>query len=505
MRYDPLVPRPFGRPEMVVPTADGLEWWAADGTIHEAHGREDCARMMRACSGVSRAGTWPRRPQVRPDLYTTASHSEILSRCGWDGWSGRRRHGRITSITHELGTTVTIYPACTRPPSDWFAFLRWGRDRGMTAGGLGGMGRQLWRSTLAHPVAFNGPRLPGGQVDPMGREAVAAAYFGARKEAPAPGLHRSVVYWDMASAYPTALAQAPIASSLREIKVGPRWKVPPSEHGVAYAGIAVDPPAPWSPIPIRVTPHAYRFGNCKPRMGYWTWRDLHNAQDRGDFVRVERAWAPHGETWEAFGPDWLALVGEARELPRGAAWWAKRAVNACWGMFAFDPGAVDRLAWSDEGTRVSVQPGTPMSDRNPLRDALYVGAEVTARCRQRVWDDALSLGGAVYVDTDAVVLPAGVTPRREGAGLGEWSARERMDEMEIRAPGIYRFRRSDDPGQPMRYVTAGIRAGDVDRQRWLFEHHAQNTVYGSQVFGGDQVCLPPGDVDYDDDQCELFQ
>lgn len=504
--------RPEKRPVyVIVPTEAGFDFHGAD-VVYSFEGRERCNIALRACAGVSRAdggGKMARQldagaGETKPALVTTAPYTDILDRVGYAGWVATRRHSRFTSLRLPMGragVNITLLPASPHPPAAFFSFLGWGSRYGMKLAGLGSMGAQLWRSTLIMPAVLNGFREPGGDVDALGTEVARQAYYGARKEAPFPFRHDGAVYWDMTSAYPSALGAAPLATGMVETTVDRRHTFPADTHGFALARVSTDPPSPWSPLPARVSGHSYMFGHFRETLGAWSLRDLACARDRGDYVYVERMWLPAQESGHIFGPGWLSLVREARGLPGPLRWWAKRCLNACWGTFAIDPQAAEKIEWADDAglTPATVEPShtdsmyaTPVSD-TPLADTLYVAAEVTARCRQRLWDDALRTDRALYVDTDGVILPAGVTPAREGADLGSWTAREHMARVEIRAPGVYRFRRADDAGRGWHYVTSGV-PNNPDSQRWLFERHGEGVVHGGQAYGGDQLVLPPGDV-----------
>lgn len=493
---------------MVVPTPDGFDFVGRHAT-YSFEGKDRCLAALRACSGLTRAdvgSTLAAKLGAKPDstakpaLVTTAPYTAILDRVGYTGWTATRRHSRFTSVRLDMGgrsgTTITLLPQSPHPPSGFFDFLGWGSRYGMKLGGLGSMGSQLWRSTLVMPAILNGFRTPDGDTDALGAEVARQAYFGARKEAPFPFRHEGATYWDMTSAYPSALGASPVAMGMHEVTVDRRHRFPSDVQGLALARVSTDPPSPWSPLPARVSAHSYMFGHFRERLGAWTLRDLACARDRGDYVYVDRMWLPTQESAHIFGPGWLGLVREARELPGPLRWWAKRCLNACWGTFAIDPDAAEKVEWTDDAglTPSTVTPNdvTERSD-TPLGDTLYLAAEVTARCRQRLWDDALSTGRALYVDTDGVILPHGVTPKREGSTLGEWTAREHMAKLEIRAPGVYRFRRADDAGHGWNYVTSGV-PDNPDAQRWLFESHSEGVIHGGQAYGGDQIVLPPGDL-----------
>lgn len=501
--------RPERRPVyMIVPTEAGLDLHGA-GVVYSFEGRERCAMALRACAGLSRADVGTRLAkrldagtgEAKPALVTTAPYAEILDRVGYAGWTATRRHSRFTSLRLPMGragVAITLLPASPHPPAAFFAFLGWGSRYGMRLGGLGSMGAQLWRSTLIMPAVLNGFREPYGDIDALGAEVANQAHFGARKEAPFPYRHDDATYWDMTSAYPAALGAAPLATGMAEVSVERRHVFPGDVHGFALARVSTDPPSPWSPLPARVSEHSYMFGHFRETLGAWTLRDLACARDRGDYVYIERMWLPAQESGHIFGPGWLSLVREARVLPGPLRWWAKRCLNACWGTFAIDPAAAEKIEWSDDaGLTSTVAPALhndgPVRPSTPLADTLYVAAEVTARCRQRLWDDALRTDRALYVDTDGVILPAGVVPSREGADLGAWTAREHMASVEVRAPGVYRFRRADDAGQGWHYVTSGV-PNNPDAQRWLFDRHGEGVIHGGQSYGGDQVVLPPGSV-----------
>lgn len=491
---------------VVVPIDDGLRFVSRDITT-DFHGRDDCLAAIRACAVASDAdgGAWVRKrlristSEAKPALFAMHPYTELLEKTGFSGWEASRRHGRFTRLRYRISerhsTTISLMPSSPFGPSAFFDFLGWGARYGMMAGGLGSMGQQLWRSTLPFCAVMNGYRSPESQ-DMLGEVATRDAYYGARKEAPFPTTHKDATYWDMTSAYPAAMGASPFGVGMKEVKINRRKKFPDDVQGIAIARVSADPPSPWSPVPARVTKHAYMFGHFREQLGAWTLRDLACARDRGDYVYVEKMWLPTQETAMMFGPEWLSRVREARELPAPMRWWAKRALNACWGTFAIDPAAVEQVTWADTSGLHPIVYNHPVSNTpvdTPLGDTLYVAAEVTARCRQRLWTDCLQSGGALYVDTDGVILSAGYTPKREGATLGEWTAREHMSHVEIRAPGVYRFRRADDKGHSWHYVTSGVPA-NREAQRWLFEQHSAGVIYGTQAYGGDQVVLPPGDL-----------
>lgn len=359
-------------------------------------------------------------------VYSASPLPSVILSTGAREWSGYLWRGSLVNVTLDGGPKVQRLPRPLRLEAPTVAYealeqaMAWLGRYGVNPGSVGSMGWRLWRATLLRPVALYGPH---------GRDAL----YGGRQEAPMPASYREVAYWDLSAAYPASMAHEPYP--LRLVQVKPTTKLRPAP-GVARATVRI-PEGNWCPLPVRVAEGVicYGWGTTE---GWWAWRELLMAREAGCSVKVHEMWAPMGEV-DLFGP-WWALVRDARALKGAVGSLMKALTSALWGQFALrgDGGALVR--WVDDYGRQPVKVADVRTGALPHEASAYIASETTARVRERLWREAITrLPAPIYVDTDAVMAGAG-KPDHSGPKPGQWRRKERMVEVEIRAPQVYRHR-----------------------------------------------------------------
>ena len=337
------------------------------------------------------------------------------------------------------GTTVTSLRGALdgASPDDQFLALErvldWLRGFGVAPGSISSMAWSLWRASLSRPVSIG--------ADP---EVSRRAFFGGRQEArirtddfgnPVPYQHMVAV--DLRSAYPTSMAQAPYALSLRS--VSPSSDLDPDVPGLAVASVTVPRSLPYSPLPVRLAPSVISY-QSGPIRGTWTWVELVAARDLGCDVTVTESWAPRA-TFDLFG-SWWAMVQSGRELPGVAATLAKAIHNSTWGQFAMEGEDRGVTQWIDEAGHRTLDLALP-GQAMPHKWMMHVAAETTARVRVRLLLEGIygsGRGYPVHVDTDGyVVRKSRPDPARTGESCGDWRRKSSMRSLDLRGPQLYRW------------------------------------------------------------------
>lgn len=363
------------------------------------------------------------------------------------------------------------------PYGELVRFLTWARRYGVQPASVGTMGWNLWRATLPRTLAFDS--------DP---EVASPALYGGRQQARA-GVYRSgkgMASWDIAAAYPTAMAAAPFAGVLRRV-VGMTALDLTDEPGLARATVVVARSLPFAPLPLRIEePWAKGLTLWSDGVvdGTWAWRELRAAQALGCQVTVHEAWAPTSVVDPFVG--WWELVQAGRALGDGAGRLAKVCSNTLWGTFAMD-GAVSEWTWSEhlglENARM-VRAEEPR--RLPHARIRHLAAETTARVRTRLlmeglYGDGLRGRVPVHVDTDGIICRGDLLgPGPQGDRPGQWRRKRRMVTVDVRAPQFYRYSCVDCATAKHRrwhYVTAGMTPEDAE------EHWRKRAPSGAISFG----------------------
>jgi hypothetical protein len=399
-------------------------------------------------------------------VYTPGSLHTLRHTTGARSWVMSTWRGRETRMTHTpSGTVVTSLRGALNDAPDMFralsTCLSWLSEYGVSPGSVSTMAWNLLEASLSSTVQVG--------FDPeLGR----AAFYGGRQEVRDPFEDPDRSHWryqhqkllDIRAAYPTAMARAPIALSLREV---PRGTELTDEPGLAAATVYVPESLPYAPLPVRVAPHAIQFqlGGLE---GVWPWTELKAARDLGCIVGVTRCFAPR-RTMDLFGPWWI-MAQTGRNLPNGADALAKAISVCCWGQFAMQGDDRADVMWSDEEGNEPYE--VPRGARAlPHRWAMHIAAEVTARVRvQTLVEGIYGLGCLpVHVDTDGVIVRrrAKMNDARFGSGFGQWRVKHRMPSIEIKAPQFYRWTCNDQCGEAHRkwhYVASGMNEDGAIRQ-----------------------------------------
>jgi len=305
-------------------------------------------------------------------------------------------------------------------PADAFAALRILNDfcisNNVHLGSAGWTAEQFWRTGFSAPIGF---------VSPLGRRGL----YGGRKELYDDSPTPNCLYVDIHSAYPSAMS-GPFPTSLKLIDT----TVPLTGDGIALATVTVPnevgPPYPiFKPVPFGMW---WKSGTHR---GWYPFADLRNAKNSGCKIEIEAAY--NGTGWyPGLFERWRALMIEGRNLPGNAGAMMKVVANSLWGIFGMS-GSVKRVRFEDKyGKRIGETVG---ERKSPPPAAGFVGAMITGRVRERLWNELIPKS-PLYVDTDGGVISArhGV-PEPSGEAPGKWAVKHSMRTFYGVAPQAYRF------------------------------------------------------------------
>jgi hypothetical protein len=356
------------------------------------------------------------------------------------GWQRHRHNGRTSAIVSPEG--VKCWPLARffrrRDAETAAEALAFWRAVPVPPRSLVTMATYYLRSTLREPVTFYG--LTGGKWDDhqLHRELAYPARQGGWT-----GSYSGYAYHDINAAYPHALGEEPIPAYLT-------LDTSPGECPIAAEVTVELPEQAWAPLPIwqgsgRVASErsvCYGWGEVR---GWWSWRELRMALDSGATVvgwhRFMRADGPTVDLAE-----WLdSALALRSSLPAAARPLAKAMTSLTWATF----GMTDRRSkvTTYTGSRAKRQVTESTSELPGIATA-YVSNEAHARVREHLWREGLAPGGAVYADTDGVIVP------RETRLRAGWSVRYAMDHVSIVAPQWYRW--ASRQGGRLSWCTSGI-------------------------------------------------
>jgi hypothetical protein len=357
-----------------------------------------------------------------------------LHATGATRWQATTWKGRAVSLTLD-GTKVTVLSlrdSLGDGPADQqltalLTVCDWLASHGVRMGSLSSMAWRLWCSTLTVPLSI-------ASLPQIGH----AAFYGPRQEVRDPKRYQHMAVVDLSSAYPTAMAERPIALTLKEVSCG--TNLDPDQPGLARATLRVPEDLQFGPLPSRVADGVIQWRHGRVT-GFWPWAELVHAQSLGcDIESVERNFAPALEA-QPF-TRWHALVEEGRHLPHPASLLVKCIANALWGMFAMAGDHTATVRWSDESGE---DPIVVARSRRALPQAstAHVAAEVAARVRVRTLAEVYKVGAEgfpVHVDTDGMIVRRSIANHYpKVAGPGQWRRKQTMRTVEIRAPQLYRY------------------------------------------------------------------
>lgn len=300
---------------------------------------------------------------------------------------------------------------------------------------------------------------------------VRGAYFGGRTWVAKP-LAAVGTHWDLASAYPAALASTPVPVGEWVEGAGRRARLAYRRglHGVYRARVVV-PDRYLPPLPVRERDRSilYPIG---PIRGTWTLPELQAAEGRGcKIVSVDEcvAWPDGAELLYAPIVDrWFRERMKAGKRTVWGEWWRLLA-NALTGKLAEQPERMSvvinppqirycspevpssRLAgctkeWCtkrcaayrmlDADGRVWGVPFFRLGECAHIHHAAYL----TGATRMRVQDAAerIPAEDLVYSDTDSLWTTGG-TPEPAGEEAGHWTFKHAWGDFVARAPKVYRY------------------------------------------------------------------
>ena len=409
--------------------------------------------------------------------YVMSGLQTLKNANGATNWVLDTWHGRDVKMTHvPSGTVVTslrhTLDASPDPWADLNLTMNWLRGYGVKPASVSSMAWQLFRASLARPVTIG--------FDPeIGRRAL----FGGRQESTRPDKYLKAKSVDIRAAYPTAMASKPMALSLRQVH--PSTYLNPMEAGLAHAKVFVPHDLPHPPLPVRIDETAiqFQYGHIE---GVWSWCELNAAQQLGCDVEVINAWGPK-RTADLFGT-WWDMAQTGRALPGAAGNLAKAVANSTWGQFAMTPGERNEVAWCDD--RGDLPFITPVASRRmPQEWTIHVAAEITSRVRVQLLTEGLYGINAptFHVDTDGIIISEDrELPQNAGTGFGQWSVKDHMDIIDLRAPQLYRYTKPDAP-TVWHYVASGLTPDQAVR---MFDKKTNSTRIS--FLGTGDVTLPPG-------------
>ena len=432
----------------------------------QAAGKRDVEALLESLSGhvCYAIGT------LQPFRHTTGALS----------WTARIWKGRPTRIVHNAsGVSITSLRGSLEdsryPFEELLEALDWLGGYGVTPASVPAMAWQLFRASLPREIQI-------GAEPSITRPAL----YGGRQEISSPGIYRNQVSYDIRSAYPVAMASRPYALSLS--KVSSSTVIDPEVSGISSAVVEVPDDLRYPPLPVRVGEGMIQFQRGRIR-GSWAWSELAAAIELGCRVYIEESWAPRREM-DLFGT-WWPIVARGRELEGGAGRIAKAVSTCTWGQFGMSSNERGIRRWSDDKGREAFDVLDQDHDL-PHTWTAHIAAETTARVRTRLLREGLygTRSVPIHVDTDGMIVEAtSPSPTPGGLKPGEWRIKEKISEIDLRAPQLYRWRSHEAKAEWL-YNASGIPIEDAPgffaRQRSLgplVQHYVE--------FDLDQ-CLPTG-------------
>lgn len=387
----------------------------------------------------------------------------------WHVYTWRRN--KITSLQRHA-TNLRVFPVAWALPDgeadaaetvgEW---VDWLRSHGVQPSAPSTAGQRLWTNTLHAPLTVRGPR----GVDPS------PAVFGGRMHAPSVGQHTACRYHDLAAAYPTALADTPVATVWTD---STRLDLDRSD-GFAIVRVRLpDDGSPWGSLPVRT-----ETGECdwpadgRTVDGMWTLDDLRVAVDAGATIEtVQRAY--YARATRHVWAEWWDRVGEARRLYNPLA---KVTTNRLWGIFAMQP-ARGKIVCEDRwGNRMRHEAINDPEAETPeaMRTQAFLAAITSAKVRARLWWEAIRGGDVFYCDTDAVVTSDATTEVPPAGGApGRWRLKRTMARFDVAGPQAIRWR-DYGPGSEWQYSVSGVPETQAPRMFDNLDRNGGTVLYGA--------------------------
>ena len=417
-------------------------------------------------------------------LYAHSSLEAFKNTTGALSWSMNTWKGRQTSMVHlPSGAKITSLRQTLVESEDAFSDLTtaldWLRGYGVPPGSISGMAWNLFRSSLHRDLVI--------ASDP---EITRPAFFGGRQQIATPRLYQGMMAADITAAYPVAMASREYALSLEE--VSKTTELDPEVSGMALVTVSIPSALPYTPLPVRIDEETIHFP-YGTFTGTYSWSELAAAKELGCSIEVHKSYAPAREM-DLFGPWWM-MAQQGRKLPGAARHLAKAVSNSTWGQFAMGKGTRTEVRWtSDKGDDWYELEGP---ERNlPHAQMVHIAAETTARVRRRMLLEGLygPIKPPIHIDTDGVIISAtSPMPKDTGNELGQWRVKTRLDEVDLRAPQLYRYTCSPgcrDEVCGWHYVASGM-SPRIAENYFTRNNHIRTSV---AYFGSPDRVLPRGYV-----------
>jgi len=191
-------------------------------------------------------------------------------------------------------------------------------------------------------------------------------------------------------------------------------------------------------------------------------------------VRVEKSW-----TATRFVSPFTSFYYLARELREECGEIGKQVANTLWGVFSTGS-AVSVVTFRPNENRYRIQ---KMPEREPL--CFPVAASVLSRVRAKVYREAVS-SNTVHVHTDGVIATGSIEHMPMGSEPGEWRIVGRYPEVEVLAPGWYRYVKDGVE----KFKVAGRAPGHSESTRRAFNHRRESWLQSLAAVQVGRTVLP---------------
>ena len=366
-----------------------------------------------------------------------------------------RRYGGTATMIRGRGSTrwlrfdvgkTTFIPGVANPQlSEVLALEEFAAKRGVQMSSFPRIAFNLFRATLPGYMEIAvGATMPRDQFPP-----------GARLHA-RPGVYVDAVSLDLRAAYLWGIGtlRIPAVYSTDRARLSEIVDCP---GAFALVRVKLKREVPYGPVPCFSDAGTTAFPTRRERYTapvLLSSEDLRLAVMMGD-VRVEKAW-----TGNRFVSPFTSFYHLATELREECGDVGKQVANTLWGVFSTGS-AISMVTFRPEDKRYKIRRLPP---REPL--CFPVAASVLARVRSKVYAEAVG-ENTVHVHTDGIIATGNVAHISLGSDPGDWRMVGRYPEVEILAPGWYRYVNSE--GEE-RYKVAGRAPGNSEATRRAFNH-----------------------------------
>jgi hypothetical protein len=285
------------------------------------------------------------------------------------------------------------------------------------------------------------------QCPPRINKMARRSYRGGRIECLQLGYFPRAYYYDLNSAYPSAMAELPMMDG--------RWTaVPRSGPGddAHYAVVQVDVEIPTSEYmgPIPVLPRhmmlIYPTGVWRTVVDLDTYRMI----DRRGFVhRVIGGHQMVGGSGRRMLPELRAMYRERKANPENA-WALKIVMNSLYGKFAQTTKRLHPSHIAGPGIEIVGDEFFRQEEHFERYTNFVIASAITAKIRRRIYEQ-LPAEDIIFIATDGVMLrrPT-IADRYQGQKMGQWSPVERVRDLVVVGSGMYTYEKGGKRTTKMR-------------------------------------------------------